>query len=248
MDDPTTIKLKIPAQDFAGPSLFRPETDAVHSWAESLPVNNPNALVELLAQGLDELNRSRIPPELRYKLLEVLRPCIEAALANLVTMVGNDATPGYLQAVENSLLSAILGPDRTQGVARETDKSRAAKAVLQEQLQVKAIAHAARMQKSYRDEGIVELVLESNDLDDTDENTLRLIPPGPALAALIRRGSGKEAVEAILAVDPGALIWPSPGSGKRNQDQKFEEQAQALQSMAPGEGRGKAAALSRFGT
>jgi hypothetical protein len=83
MEDPTTIILKIPRQDLAGLPLFQPNTEAARSWTQNLPVANPNSLVQLLGQALHDLNRTKLSPEVRYSILEVLRPNLDVALSNL---------------------------------------------------------------------------------------------------------------------------------------------------------------------
>jgi hypothetical protein len=83
MEDQTTIKLTIPRQDFAGEPLFRPDVDAAANWVQSLPVTNTNSLVELLGQALSDLNRTKLPPEVRYGIIELLRPNIDVAVSNL---------------------------------------------------------------------------------------------------------------------------------------------------------------------
>jgi hypothetical protein len=79
----TTVKLKIPRQDLSQHSLFLPNVDAVKDWTQRLPVANTDAVVAALDQALDQLNRLPLSPEIRYKLLEVLRPSLEVALSNL---------------------------------------------------------------------------------------------------------------------------------------------------------------------
>lgn len=83
MDEPLTIKLKVPDQDLSVLSLFQTTTDGAQNWAQSLPANNTNALVELLNQSLNDLTRTKLLPELRYNILEILLPSLEVALANL---------------------------------------------------------------------------------------------------------------------------------------------------------------------
>jgi hypothetical protein len=83
MEDQTTIKLTIPSQDFSGLPLFPPEVEAATHWVQSLPVTNTNSLVQLLGQALSDLNRTKLSPEVRYKILEILRPNLDVALSNL---------------------------------------------------------------------------------------------------------------------------------------------------------------------
>jgi hypothetical protein len=83
MEDQTTIKLTIPRQDFAGEPLFRPDVDAAASWVQGLPVTNTNSLVKLLGLALSDLNRTKLAPEIRYGIVELLRPSIDVAVSNL---------------------------------------------------------------------------------------------------------------------------------------------------------------------
>ena len=83
MEDHTTIKLKIPRQDFTGLPLFQPNTEAATKWVESLPVTNTNSLMQLLDQALSDLNRTKLSPEVRYTIMEILRPNLEVVLTNL---------------------------------------------------------------------------------------------------------------------------------------------------------------------
>jgi cyclic-di-GMP-binding protein len=83
MEDHTTIKLKIPRQDFTGSPLFQPNTEAASNWVRSLPVTNTNSLVQLLDQALSDLNRTKLSAESRYSIIEILLPSLNVALANL---------------------------------------------------------------------------------------------------------------------------------------------------------------------
>jgi len=83
MEDQTTIKLNIPRQDFSGLPLFPPEAEAARNWVHSLPVTNTNSLVQLLGQALSDLNRTKLAPEVRYAIMEILRPNLDVALSNL---------------------------------------------------------------------------------------------------------------------------------------------------------------------
>lgn len=83
MEDHTTIKLKIPRQDFTGLPLFQPNSEAAARWVESLPVTNTNSLMQLLDQALSDLNRTQLSPEVRYTIMEILRPNLEVVLTNL---------------------------------------------------------------------------------------------------------------------------------------------------------------------
>ncbi len=83
MDDQATIKLTIPRQDFSGVPLFVPNEEGARDWVQSLPVTNTNSLVQLLGQALSEINRSKISPEIRYRIIDILRPSLDVAVLNL---------------------------------------------------------------------------------------------------------------------------------------------------------------------
>ena len=83
MEDPTSFKLKLPHQDLTELRLFRPDSDSAASWVQKLPVGNSAAVVRMLDEALDDLNRTVLSPEIRYSILETLLPSVETALANL---------------------------------------------------------------------------------------------------------------------------------------------------------------------
>jgi hypothetical protein len=83
MENSSAVKLIIPRQDMVGAPLFQPNTEAAFSWVQSLPVTSVKSLVQILGQALDELNRTKLSPEVRFNILEVLLPNVEAALPNL---------------------------------------------------------------------------------------------------------------------------------------------------------------------
>ena len=83
MEHPITLKFKIPRQDLLALSLFEPDTEAASSWAQSLPLANGTAPARLLVQALNDLNRTPLSPQLRDNIMEVLRPKIDDAQANL---------------------------------------------------------------------------------------------------------------------------------------------------------------------
>lgn len=83
MEDQTTIKLKVPRQDFSGEPLFQPTEAAASDWVQNLPVTNTNALVQLLAQAVGDLNHTKLGPETRFKIMGHLLPNFQVALLNL---------------------------------------------------------------------------------------------------------------------------------------------------------------------
>ena len=83
MEDPTSFKLKLPRQDLKELRLFRPDSDSAARWVQSLPVGNSAAVIPMLDEALDDLNRTVLAPMVRYSILEALVPSVETALANL---------------------------------------------------------------------------------------------------------------------------------------------------------------------
>lgn len=83
MESNKKIRLKIPAQDLREFKLFPANVAAALGWAQALPVANTEAMVELLVQALEDLNRVQLSPEIRYDIMEILRPNLDVALSNL---------------------------------------------------------------------------------------------------------------------------------------------------------------------
>ncbi len=83
MESNKKIRLKIPTQDLPEFKLFPANAAAALGWAQALPVANTDAVVELLSQALDALNRVQLAPESRYDIMEILRPNLGVALSNL---------------------------------------------------------------------------------------------------------------------------------------------------------------------
>lgn len=83
MQDSQVSRLNIPAQDLATFSLFPPNAAAAVGWAQALPVANTAATIELLTQALEALNRFALAPEVRFDIMESLRPNMEVVLSSL---------------------------------------------------------------------------------------------------------------------------------------------------------------------
>jgi cyclic-di-GMP-binding protein len=83
MEDHTTIKLQLPSQDFTGEPLFRPTLEDAKDWVQNLPVTNTNLLVQLMHQALGELNQTKLAPEKRFAVMEILLPNLLIGLLNL---------------------------------------------------------------------------------------------------------------------------------------------------------------------
>ena len=79
----TPIKLNIPAQDLQAFNLFALNAEAARTWAQGLPVTNTRSVVQQLRKAVNDLNHMRLAPEVRYDIMEVLRPNLDVALSNL---------------------------------------------------------------------------------------------------------------------------------------------------------------------
>jgi hypothetical protein len=77
------IKLRIPEQDLEDFSLFDLTADAAILWARSLRVANTKAVVQQLRQAIEDLNRLVISPDVRFGIMEALRPGLHIGLAAL---------------------------------------------------------------------------------------------------------------------------------------------------------------------
>lgn len=83
MSDETPIRLKVPPQDLESLSVFATRADAAREWAASLPVANPEVVARQLVIAMDEINRCRMHPELRYQVLAALQDNLLIACASL---------------------------------------------------------------------------------------------------------------------------------------------------------------------
>ena len=83
MTQSTPIKLRIPNQDLAQFSRFELNAEAAERWAQALAVTNTRLVAQQLREAISELNRVAIAPDVRFNILEVLRPRLQIALAAL---------------------------------------------------------------------------------------------------------------------------------------------------------------------
>jgi hypothetical protein len=133
MAESTPIKLRIPDQDLAGFSLFELNEEAAKAWTQSLPVTNTKLVVQQLRQAIGELNRVAISPEVRFDIMEVLRPNLHISLLALTKGFLNQPLtlpeePRQLSELANTLyglatsaytivaIHTIQQRDRLQGV------------------------------------------------------------------------------------------------------------------------------------
>ena len=77
------IKLRIPRQDLPEFALFGLTAAQATSWAESLPMANPAQVAQQLRGAINDLNRVDMKPDLRFEILEALRPVLHTALSTL---------------------------------------------------------------------------------------------------------------------------------------------------------------------
>jgi hypothetical protein len=83
MSSDSPIKLRIPRQDLPTFDLFRPDAEAAGEWARSLPATNTRSVAHQLLYAVGELNRVRLTPEVRYGIMEALRPALNVSLSGL---------------------------------------------------------------------------------------------------------------------------------------------------------------------
>jgi cyclic-di-GMP-binding protein len=107
----TPIKLRIPRQDLEDFKFFGLSADAAQEWAQNLPVANTLAVAQQLRDVITALNRIALAPEVRYEIMEVLRPILSVALPNLSRHYLNQSLvmpeePRQMAALADSLNSA----------------------------------------------------------------------------------------------------------------------------------------------
>lgn len=70
----------LPRQDLEQCSLFTAEPQAVSAWVDQLPMGTPHRAGGQLRSALAELNRVELVPQLRCKLLDILRGAIDSVV------------------------------------------------------------------------------------------------------------------------------------------------------------------------
>jgi hypothetical protein len=83
MTKKSPIKLRIPNQDLELFSEFDLNAEAATVWAQNLPVTNTKMVVQRLRQVINDLNRVAIPPNVRFDMMEALRPTLQVSLTAL---------------------------------------------------------------------------------------------------------------------------------------------------------------------
>lgn len=101
MSTPVPVELRIPPQDGAPFTRFATRLAAAAAWCDALPMADPSGVAHTLRDTLDELNRAPVDPELRYELLETLRPSVTQTLTLLDRMLVNQplVMPPRIQAL-----------------------------------------------------------------------------------------------------------------------------------------------------
>ncbi len=77
------IKLRIPRQDLSEFVMFGLTPEQATSWAETLPMANPAQVAQQLRAAIGDLNRVDLKPDMRFDILEALRPTLHSALQTL---------------------------------------------------------------------------------------------------------------------------------------------------------------------
>ena len=77
------IKLRIPRQDLSEFVLFGLTGEQARNWAEGLPMANTAQVAQQLRSAISDLNRVDMGPDVRFEILEALRPTLHTALSTL---------------------------------------------------------------------------------------------------------------------------------------------------------------------
>ena len=91
MSEPTPIKLRIPRQDLAECTVFRANVQGARGWAQNLPIANTRLVVQNLRAAISELNRVDMAPDMRFGIIEELRPSLHVALSTMSRRFLNQA-------------------------------------------------------------------------------------------------------------------------------------------------------------
>lgn len=83
MSTNTPVRLRVPRQDQQEFEFFPLTAEGAQHWSEGLPVADDRQVAQQLRPVIDQLNRVEIAPELRYHILEALRPGLLVATAGL---------------------------------------------------------------------------------------------------------------------------------------------------------------------
>jgi hypothetical protein len=83
MSNNEPIKLRIPRQDLSEFVLFGLTAEQARNWTESLPMANSAQVAQQLRSAVSDLNRVEMKPDVRFEILEALRPTLHSAMSTL---------------------------------------------------------------------------------------------------------------------------------------------------------------------
>lgn len=83
MSSDTPIKLRIPRQDLEVFDYFPLSPETAQNWVQALPIASSRQVAQELQAVISQLNRVEMAPELRFDIMETLRPGLLRATANL---------------------------------------------------------------------------------------------------------------------------------------------------------------------
>jgi cyclic-di-GMP-binding protein len=83
MNHKAPLKLRIPRTDRDSFSHFSLNGDAAQAWSDCLPVADALHTARQLRRAIADLNRVQLVPELRFTIMEILRPNMLVVLTNL---------------------------------------------------------------------------------------------------------------------------------------------------------------------
>ena len=109
------IKLRVPHQDLDAPSAFDANEQALAGWINALPKANIGQTTRLLYQAIAELNRTRLLPEKRLTLLEMLRPHLHLVCRSLSKHFLNQPIVIPEQAARVAKLAHTLNQQLAEG-------------------------------------------------------------------------------------------------------------------------------------
>ena len=83
MSSDIPVKLRVPRQDLQHFDFFPLSVEGARHWAQALPATSSSQMAQQLVGAIAQLNRVELPPELRFNIMEELRPSLLVATASL---------------------------------------------------------------------------------------------------------------------------------------------------------------------
>lgn len=80
---PSPLRLKLPPVNLKRFTLFGLDAESAQAWSDSLPLANTPQAAQMLRRAFSDLNRFELNPELRFTLMEILRPNLMVVVSNL---------------------------------------------------------------------------------------------------------------------------------------------------------------------